>query len=78
MTHATNGGGGETPRNATGARKTSSNAQPQLQPQKKQQQDNIDSAPGGNALRNAGSVALTSYHVVVVERDDDDDVFDIG
>ena len=36
-THATNGGAAKTPRNATGARKTSSNVQPQLQPQKQQQ-----------------------------------------
>ena len=40
-THATNGGAAKTPRNATGARKTSSNVQPQLQVQQQQDKHQI-------------------------------------
>ena len=58
-THATNGGAAKTPRNATGARKTSSNVQPQLQPQK-QQQDKHQIVHQRKRTSNAVVVAPTS------------------
>ena len=57
-THATNGGAAKTPRNATGARKTSSNVQPQLQPQ--QQQDKHQIVHQRKRTSNAVVVAPTS------------------